>query len=81
MCVYSSNEYNLFQTIKGYSPKNLHFVIIYSPSSCSKPVCISFSCWTQKWIFWTIWAKQLMGPIDFHSMGKKNSMEVNGAKW
>jgi len=30
-------------------PTNEHYVIIYSPSNCSK---VSFFCWTQKKIFW-----------------------------
>jgi len=36
----------------------VHPFIIYSPS---KPIWISFFCWTQKKIFWRIWfTKQLM---------------------
>jgi len=50
------------------SPKKENDVIIYSPSGCSKPVCIFFFfCWTQKNIFWRMWViKQWMDPIDFH---------------
>jgi len=33
---------------RGSSPKNGNYVIIYSPSSCSEPVWVSFFCWTQK---------------------------------
>jgi len=30
--------------------------------------------------FWRIWVtKKLVGPIDFHSMGEINTMEVNEA--
>ncbi len=59
------------------SPKNLNSVIIYSTSSCFKAVWIFFFCWTWNKIFWRMWVtKQLLVPIDFHSM--KNIMEVNG---
>ncbi len=36
--------------------KTEHFIIIYSPSSCSKPVLIFFLsfCWTQNKMFWRI---------------------------
>ncbi len=52
--------------------------IIYSPSWCSKPVRVSFLCWTQKKIFWRMLViKQLMFPIDFHSISFP-AMEVNG---
>jgi len=35
--------------------------ISYSPSSCFKPVWVSFFCWTQKKIFWRMSViKQLM---------------------
>ena len=47
--------------------KNENSVIIYSLSSCFKPV--SFFCWTQKKIFWRMLiARQLMVAIDFHSI-------------
>ncbi len=39
----------------------------YSPSSCSKHVCISFFCWTQKDILRNI-ANQFLVPTDFHSL-------------
>ncbi len=53
-------------------------IIIYSPSGYYKPVWVSFFCWTQKKIFWRIWVtKQLMVPIDFHSMEKK----YYGSQW
>ncbi len=32
-------------------PKNENYVVIYSPSCCSKLVWISFFCWTQNKIF------------------------------
>ncbi len=39
----------VFQQILTYSsPKNYNSVIIYSPSCRSKPVEVSFFCWTQK---------------------------------
>ncbi len=44
---------------------------MHSPSSCFKPVWISFSYWTQRKIFWGILvSKQLMVAIDFHCMEK-----------
>ncbi len=43
------------------SPKNENYVIIYSPSSFSNPVWVSFFCWTQKTIFWRMW----VGPIIY----------------
>ena len=47
--------------------KNENSVIIYSLSSCFKPV--SFFCWTQKKIFWRMSiTRQLMVAIDFHSI-------------
>jgi len=46
-------------------------VIIYSLSSCFKPVWVSFFCWTQRKIFWrTIGTKQLFATIDFNSRKK-----------
>ncbi len=50
----------------------MKMAIIYSPSSCSKPVWVSFPCWAQKMIFWRMLVtKQLMVAIDFHNMEKK----------
>ncbi len=47
----------------------LNFVIIYSPSCCSKPVWVSFFCWTQNMIFWRMLVtKQLMVAIYVHSI-------------
>ncbi len=41
---------------------------IFSPSSCSRPVGVSYFCWTQKMIFWRmLLAKKLNGSPDFHS--------------
>ncbi len=46
--------------------KNVNSAIIYSPSSCSKPVWISLFCWTQKKIFWRMLVtKQLLVATDF----------------
>ncbi len=50
------------------SPQNKKYVIIYSPSSYSKPVWVSFFCWTQFWR--VVITKQLMVRIDFCSMEK-----------
>ncbi len=51
------------------SPKNENSVIIYSPSSSSKPVCMSLFCWTQRKIFWRMWeTEQFWETIDFHSI-------------
>ncbi len=38
---------------------------------CTKPVLISFLCWTQKMIFWRMWVnKQLLVHIEFDSRKK-----------
>ncbi len=48
------------------------FVILYLPSSCSKPALVYFLFWAQKKTFWRMWVtKQLTVSIDFHSMGEK----------
>ncbi len=61
------------------SPKNENSVIIYSSSSCSKPVWMSLFCRTQRKIFWRMWeTEQFWGTIDFHSICFP-TMEVNGA--
>ncbi len=53
--------------------------IIYSTFSCSKPVWVPFFCWAQKKIFWRMLKNsQLLVAVDFHSMEKKNHMEVSG---
>ncbi len=50
-------------------PKMKNSVIIYSPSSSSKPVWIYLFCWTQRKIFWRMWeTEQFWGTIDFHSI-------------
>ncbi len=55
----------------------MKIVIIYSPSSSSKPVWMSLFCWTQRKIFWRMWETEqapmvhqteLWGTIDFHSI-------------
>ncbi len=57
--------------LRDSSPKNVHFVIIYCPSSCSKPVSISIFCWAQKKIIWgMLVTKQLMVAIDFDGSQK-----------
>ncbi len=49
------------------SPKNLNSVIIYSPSSSSKPLLISLYCRSQRKIFWRKFVTKLFwGTIDFH---------------
>ncbi len=59
-------------------PKNENSLIIYSPSSCSRPVWVSFFCYTQKKILWRIWVtKQLLVTTDSHSI-KKITVEVKG---
>ncbi len=59
------------------SPINENAVIIYSPSSCSKPAWIPFFCWAQRYFEELLVTKQLAVAIDFHSM-EKNNMEFNG---
>ncbi len=67
------------QSYRDSSPKNENSVIIYSPSSSSKPVWMCLFCRTQRKIFWRKFVTRLFwGTIDFHSR-KKNTMEVNGA--
>ncbi len=48
----------------------MKIVIIYSPSSCSKPFMSFFLiCWAQKKIFWRIWVtKQLTVAIGIHDI-------------
>ncbi len=49
------------------SLKNENTVIIYSPSTCSKPVWGSFLCWAQNKIFWRMLVtKQLLVTSDVH---------------
>ncbi len=61
------------------SPKNENSVIIYSPSSRSKPVWMCLFCWTQRKIFWRMWeTEQFWDTIDFQSIFFP-TMEVNGA--
>ncbi len=63
----------------------MKIVIIYSPSSSSKPVWMSLFCWTQRKIFWRMWETEpFWGTIDFHSIWNTivfffPTMEVNGA--
>ncbi len=60
-------------------PKNENSVIIYSPSSCSKPVRMSLFWQTRRKIFWRKFVTRLFwGTIDFHSR-TNNTMEENGA--
>ncbi len=54
--------------------------VIYSPSSCSDPLWISYFCWTQKKIFWRILTKPLPVAIDFHSMENKTK-KYYGSQW
>ncbi len=62
--------HNYKSVVKGIvHPKNENSVIIYSPSSSSKPVWMSLFCWTQRKIFWRMWeTEQFWGTIDFHSI-------------
>ncbi len=60
------------------SPKNENYVIIYSPSSSSKPVRMSLFCRTQRKIFWRKFVTRLFwGTIDFHIRNKK----YYGSQW
>ncbi len=48
--------------------KNEILSSVTKPSNCSKPVWLSFSCWTKKKIFWRMLVtKQLTVATDFHS--------------
>ncbi len=72
----SAVHFVILECQRDSSPKNS--VIIYSPSSSSKPVCISLF-WTQRKIFWRQFVTRLFwGTIDFHRR-KTITMEVNGA--
>ncbi len=67
------------EIVRDSSPKNGNSVIIYSPTSSSKPVWMTLFCWTQNRIFWRKFVTRLFwGTIDFYSR-KKNTMEVNSA--
>ncbi len=58
-------------SLRDSSPKNENSVIIYSPSSSSKPVWMSLFCRTQRKIFWRKFVTRLFwGTIDFHSRKK-----------
>ncbi len=49
--------------------KNENSVIIYSPSSSSKPVWMSLFCWTQRKILWRMReTEQFWCTIDYHSI-------------
>ncbi len=66
---YQSIVFIISGSLKDTSPKNENSVIIYSPSSRSKPVWMSLFCWTQRKIFWRMWeTEQFWGTIDFHSI-------------
>ncbi len=74
--VKATKEWLKRKYIKGIKMK---IVIIYSPSSSSKPVWIYLFCRTQRKIFWRKFVTRLFwGTIDFHSR-KTNPMDVNGA--
>ncbi len=67
--------------VLGYLIQKGKFCHHYSPLSCTEPVWVSFNCWTRKKIFLRMFVtKQFTVPIDFHSMGEKNTMEVNGCR-
>ncbi len=58
--------------------KNKNCVIIYSPSSSSKPVWMSLFCGTQRKIFWRMWeTEQFWSTIDFHSI----FFSYSGSQW
>ncbi len=59
------------KTLFGNSSHQNENSVIYSPSSCSDPLWISYFCWTQKKIFWRILTKPLPVAIDFHTMENK----------
>jgi len=51
-----------FKFYRDTPPKYESSVIIYSPSSCCKPLSVSFF-WTQRKIFW-----RTIGTFDFHNI-------------
>ncbi len=71
-------RFSKIQLLKGIvHPKKESCIIIYSLSCCSKPVWVSFLCWTLKKIFWRMLViKQVMVPIALHSI-YFSTMEVN----
>jgi len=65
--LHNSKFLNELHSVKGIlHPKmmKMNSVIVYTPSSCCKPVWVSFFCWTQRKIFWrTIGTKQFLAPL------------------
>jgi len=64
--------------LKRAHPKNEKFVIIFLPSSCSKPLWVSFFCWTQKIIWRMLVTRQLLDPIDFHCRKVSGCCQLSG---
>ncbi len=57
-------------------------LLSYSPSSYSKPVRVSFFCWTQKKISWgMLVTKQLTVAIDIYSMAKHTESQWLPSIW
>ncbi len=68
--VIKSGYWHFNLAIKRIIHPKMKIVIIYSPSSCSKPFMSFFLiCWAQKKIFWRIWVtKQLTVAIGIHGI-------------
>ncbi len=61
-------------SLKGKFTQKKNSVFIYSPSSSSKPVCISLFCWTHRNIFWRMSGAPLTSIVFVFP-----TMEVNVA--
>ncbi len=61
--------FDLFRNIWTYLKETVH-PKIYSPSCCSKPVWISFFCWSQNTIFWGILVIKQLTSIVFSILWK-----------
>ncbi len=66
VCIQTMSSIHLKSTWKYSLPKNVNFVIIYSPSRCFRPAWLSVFCKAQKNIFWRmLMGSNIFGPNMF----------------